>query len=148
MSQGLLDQSVSDLLYALHLSHRKVLELDHSTCSVEECNVREIARPPDCHLRTEQPRQRKNVEPQMTDLIRIIDDGMIPLLQYRRNGHRVKAVEYKDGMRYMIFSRVWADGFGNSRGNTLPALERRAVLRTFLYQHTMTDRMRKFFRTR
>lgn len=129
--QGLLDHNVSGMLYALHLSHPKALGLDHSTCSVEECQARKPHAVRRVCRQTEQPCQCKDVGPNMSELIRIIEDGKIPLLQYRSDGPRIDVIEYKDGVRYMILSHVWADGFGNSRENTLPACRIESFIEVF-----------------
>src|SRR5262249_11470038 len=41
-------------------------------------------------------------------------------VEYQRETSSIRLVKYKEGMRYAIFSHVWADGFGNESDNSLP----------------------------
>lgn len=115
---GVLQQSSIGLLYAMRVSHPKALDLDHHFCTFQNCIARENASYPKAHHSI--GCSCRYLGPNVLELTRQIRDGNLVLLQYVAQTSEIKVVQYQENMRFVIFSHVWADGFGKSGGNTLP----------------------------
>jgi hypothetical protein len=118
--QGVLQNSTIGMIYAMRLSHPKSLGLNHRLCDPFVCNARghefrsrgNHEEGIDCHCRF--------LGPNLNDLNQHLLLDKRVLLQYQRETSSIRLVKYKKGMRYAIFSHVWADGFGNESANSLP----------------------------
>ena len=118
--QGLLQKNAIGLLYAMRLSHPKALDLDHSKCDTLACKARQHASHATWHHSSEEVCSCRHVGPNLQTMTRYIRDGKLVILKYSTAKSEVEVVPYEENVKYVIFSHVWADGFGNSEGNTLP----------------------------
>jgi hypothetical protein len=129
--QGLLQNNVIGLLYAMRLSHPKALGLDHCICNTRDCRARENASYSTRNHPSEGDCLCRHVGPNLQILARHIRDGKLVVLEYIPHESRIKVVPYEDNMRYVILSHVSADGFGNSEGNTLPVCRLQHFIEVF-----------------
>ena len=118
--QGLLQKNAIGLLYAMRLSHPKALGLDHTECDTRVCKAREHASLPTWHHFFKEVCSCRHVGPNLQTLTRYIRDDKLVVLKYIAGESEVEVVPYEENMKYTILSHVVADGFGNSKGNTLP----------------------------
>lgn len=137
MLKGLFQKSTVGLLYALQLLPRGIPGEFHDSCDARRC------RPVQCYLPgapgnpSNTPRVRgdpepihcrgcrregcKQIGPDTKELSRIIRESKIPLLQYNKDSATVTLVEMSKSIdkEYVVFSHVWADGYGNRKANVL-----------------------------
>jgi hypothetical protein len=129
--QGLLQKNAIGLLYAMRLSHPKALGLDHYKCNTRDCRARERASYPTRNHSSEEGCSCKQVGPNLQTLTQHIQNGKLVVLEYIQHESKLEVVPYEENMRYVILSHVWADGFGNSEGNTLAVCQLRNFVEVF-----------------
>lgn len=114
---------------------------DHSECTNEKCIALSSDRPrsyetkhsPECSIEN-----CKEIGPDTEKLIKCIDDGLIPLLEYKQNTSDrwfIDVVPQKPFMRYTTISHVWSHGYGNSKANKLFACQLRLFNRLLQNQN-------------
>lgn len=82
-----------------------------------------------------------HVGPPMSEVIRTIRDGKVPLLTSRLDrktgSPRIDVVPYTPGVEYIAVSHVWADGLGNLQENKIPTCQ---ILRLAKMMAELRDR--------
>ena len=139
--QGMLGNNTIGLLYALQIPPTGKPEESHHRCTASECRplfanpvgLGQIS-PPESP-RCDHCRQMNcpAIGPDTKKLNRIIKDGKIPLLRYSKDAQEVELMEMSAACdkEYVIFSHVWADGYGNPNANQLPKCVLDLFLRLF-----------------
>ena len=115
--RNVLHHSVCGLLFALYLYDPPHSPLDHKRCSDEQCDASNGAVQATCWMSTE-PCQCKYIGPDLERLVKIIEQGSIPLFTYDSLKGEIAVDEEKTS--YTIVSHVWSHGLGNSVANKLP----------------------------
>lgn len=127
-------------LYFLSRMSKNEIHRNHLTCTKSLCSSFQI------NLATYETKHRQacygcpNAGPNIDDVVTLLRSGELPLLQITQtNGDltslKVEVVAFTPETPFVSISHVWADGLGNSRGNSVPAcqlsyiLERVSVLR-------------------
>ncbi|KAF7502794.1 hypothetical protein GJ744_005053 [Endocarpon pusillum] len=137
MLQGLFRGNTIGLLYALQMRSYEKPGIQHSNCSSTECKALSViaaeAGPGSYQLFHCQDCPRDNcteIGPDTAELDSIVKRGNVPLLQYEKGANVVKLVEMTKPCDndYVVFSHVWADGYGNPNANKL----NKCVLNLFL----------------
>ncbi|KAF2103073.1 hypothetical protein NA57DRAFT_72058 [Rhizodiscina lignyota] len=133
----LLNQSLDTGVYAYALGTTRTNQ-DHMACSAEACTAYQtgdnfeaahVLSGCDCRM----------VGPQMDEIIRILEEGDIPIIQinYMQKGMTRSAffnVRKSQSLNdYIAISHVWADGLGNMRENSIPQCQ------LDLLHHALTD---------
>ena len=127
MLQGLMKNSTIGLLYALDMRPKERDGIQHTNCTKTECkatvqgNPIELENPEPFHCRNCKGGSCKEVGPDAQDLVRIINEGQIPLLRYQPDAETIDVVGMNTSynQEYVIFSHVWVDGFGNRKTNKM-----------------------------
>ena len=135
MLQGLFQNNTIGLLYALQLLPTNAPGEIHQDCDARRCSPIRGYFPSAAANQSDTPRVREGPEPihygnckscrqvgpDTRELSRIIQEGKIPLLQYNKDSGTVNLVEMSESIdkHYVVFSHVWADGYGNPNANTL-----------------------------
>lgn len=125
MLQGLLRNNTLGLLYALQI--RQPAKYNHQECIATECKAVSASQdgpqsPEPYHHCDEDARGNcTSIGPDKRKLSRIIKEGKIPLLRYKEGAKEVELIEMSASCDkdYVIFSHVWADGYGNPHANKL-----------------------------
>lgn len=137
MLQGLFRGNTIGLLYALQMPSNEKPGIQHSNCSSTECRASSViaaeAGPGPYQLFHCRDCPRDNCQeigPDTAELDSIVKKGSVPLLQYEKGANVIKLVEMSKpcDKDYVIFSHVWADGYGNPNANKLT----KCVLNLFL----------------
>ena len=138
MFQVLLGDNTIGLLYALRLKPGGKV-IDHQSCTSRACRAPAsslnnlddpfVPEPAHCEQYCD-PATCKPIGPDIKRVTDIIKNGKIPLLRYSQGEEEVMVDEMSTSCkkRYVIFSHVWADGYGNPTLNKL----NKCVLRLFL----------------
>lgn len=123
MLRGMLKDNVSGLYYATTYptSPDQRLGLDHSHCTDKFCSAKTPSE------NTYRMRHVKTgctcsfIEPDVEDVVRVLESDSIPVLCYMGSFEsgtaRLQVQPFKQGMKYIVVSHVWADGLGNPYGN-------------------------------
>ena len=127
MLQGLMKNSTIGLLYALDMRPQERPGIKHTKCMKTECkatvqgNPIELENPEPFHCPDCDRDSCKEVGPDTRELIRIINKGQIPLLRYQPNADIIHVVGMNASCnkKYVTFSHVWIDGFGNRKTNKM-----------------------------
>ncbi|KAG8527694.1 uncharacterized protein KY384_007848 [Bacidia gigantensis] len=131
MLQGVLRNNTIGLLYALQIPPQEKAEISHLQCTETECKPVAIPSTPGSNIDLQNPepfhckecdrRTCKEVQVNSRELNRIIKQGKIPLLRYRHEAGKIDLVEMNASCNkeYVIFSHVWADGYGNKNANAM-----------------------------
>lgn len=135
--KGLFQNNTVSLMYALQLLPRATPGELHDRCDAKRCRglqcylSKATGNQLNAALVREEPEpihsagcSRENCQqlgPDTKELSRIIDEGKIPLLQYEKGSAAVKLTAMSESIdkEYVIFSHVWADGYGNPKANEL-----------------------------
>ncbi|ERF74627.1 hypothetical protein EPUS_00757 [Endocarpon pusillum Z07020] len=128
MLQGLFKGNTIGLLYALQMPPHEKPGIQHSNCSPTECKASSIIAAeanPDAYQQFHCPECSRDtcraIGPTTTELNSIVKKGKVPLLQYEKEANEIKLIEMNKSCDkdYVIFSHVWADGYGNPDANEL-----------------------------
>lgn len=121
MLQARLRNNTIGLLYALQLLPEGSPGVLHDRCDAKGCKGVRSYHQPEGYRSAHRclRRQCKLIGPDMRKLIRIIDKDQTPLLQYNQEKTSVEVVKKTLNTRYVVFSHVWADGYGNPNANLL-----------------------------
>ncbi|QIW96642.1 hypothetical protein AMS68_002160 [Peltaster fructicola] len=97
-------------------------DLDHSECGTSGCKTEQINQqyelrhvPDSCQCET--------IGPELASVAAILDAGEYPVLTVTgrdRDSLVVNVIPYRQGLRYVAMSHVWADGLGNPAAMLLP----------------------------
>ena len=100
----------------------KVRECRHTTVDEKNYTIQHTHPPPHCTLTV----------PDRDTIIQSLKSGSVPLLNIREadtGAVEVDVIPYKDGIKYVAISHVWAHGLGNVEGNWLPSCQMRRLSR-------------------
>ena len=112
--QGVMRNSTIGLLYTLRMRPQERLDMDHSLCTKTECKATckgypvELEKPEPFHCPNCNTEVYKEVETDTQDLVKIIDQGQIPLLQYQPSAGKINVFEMDASCskEYVIFSHI------------------------------------------
>lgn len=136
MLKGLFQNNTIGLLYALELLPRGTPWELHDNCNARRCSPVLCYLPKATGYQLKAPLIRREPEPihdwkckgtcnllgpNTEELSRIIQKDKIPLLQYNKDTATLTLVEMSKSIdkRYVVFSHVWADGYGNPTDNKM-----------------------------
>ena len=136
MLKALFHNNTIGLLYALQLLPQPAPGELHDRCDAKHCEAVQCYLPRATGHQSNTPLLRRDPEPIHCDdcdgsckqvgpdpkeLNRIIQQDKIPLLQYNENSGTVNLIEMSQSIdkQYVVFSHVWADGYGNPNANVL-----------------------------
>lgn len=123
MLRGMLKNNVSGLYYAIAYptSPDQRMGSNHSHCTDKFCSAK-VASLDTCRMRHVTPDCTCTyIGPIVDEVVHILDSGEIPVLCYTGSFEsgtaRLQVQQFKQGMKYIVVSHVWADGLGNPDGN-------------------------------
>lgn len=127
MLQGVMRNSTIGLLYVLDMRPKERFDMEHTRCTDTESKATyqgrsvELKRPKVFHCHNCKRNNCKEVETDLQDLVKTIDRGHIPVLQYQPGSGKIDVVgmDASCNKDYVIFSHIWIDGFGDSKTNKM-----------------------------
>lgn len=123
MLRGRLQNNTIALLFASRLLPTDSPGVLHDKCDAKGCkparSYHQLGGYRKTHHTRCNRRQCKPIGPDTHKLSRIIDKDQIPLLQYNQAKGAVEVIKKTSKTRYVVFSHVWADGYGNPDYNLL-----------------------------
>ena len=105
---------------------------DHGNCKVRECQHMTVDETTYTTQHTHAPPHCANIVSDQPAIIKLLTSRSVPLLKITEadNGAiETTVIPYKEGIKYVAISHVWAHGLGNVKGNSLPTCQMRRLSR-------------------